>query len=135
MDIQIYERMYKKLIKIIPEELILNKAESGKSKSGAYMDLNYDYLYSDKEDSHIIAISHYYKQNGDMCADPDMELRVNTKYKFVEALTIQDYFGYRKVYEDNFRLVNMKAKRDLNKFLNTWLTNLIRQKHKINEDN
>jgi hypothetical protein len=125
----IYHTMYKKLIQIVPPEL-WHEGASGKSKSGGFMDLNYDYLFHDGK-GHVIALSHYFEQEGDLIADPDMQIRIYPPpFEGVEALTFQDQWGYREVYPDPTH-VDVKAKKDLNKFLNFWLTNLINQKHKI----
>jgi len=43
-----------------------------------------------------------------------------------EALSYQDQFGYQYVYPEPGK-VDIKAKKDLNAFLNKWLTNLINQ--------
>jgi len=45
-----------------------------------------------------------------------------------EALTYQDFFGYRRVYPEPGQ-VDLQAKKELNSFLNTWLSNLLTQGH------
>ena len=62
-----------------------------------------------------------------------MELRVYPDMKMAEALTFQDCFGYRVVYPTPDK-VDVKAKAELNRFLNQWLSNLIRQDYKIMTD-
>ena len=127
----IYERIYNKLIKVVPPEMIEKQVESGKSKSGSFMDLHYDYLYKDKNGNSIIALAHNRQQNGDTIPDPDMEIRLFKDMKMGEAMSFQDIFGYRCVYHDGGKMVDMKAKKELNEFLNQWLGNLIKQGHKI----
>jgi uncharacterized protein YqiB (DUF1249 family)/SAM-dependent methyltransferase len=130
-----YSTIYDKLHKVIPdlEKHLKAGVSSGKSKSGGYMDLNFDYLYED-EQGYVFALSHYYKQNGDMIADPDMQIRLIPEMKMAEALTFQDYRVYHEVYhtdENGKNFVRPRLKKDLNSFLSQWLTNLINQRHKI----
>lgn len=132
--------MYLQLIKIgiIKQDGSKNFGDYLKLKSSAYMDLNIDYLYSEKR-SYVISIAHNYVQNGDLMADPDMEIEIYPNIRMVEALTItQHAVGvYRKVYEINENgkkiSVDPAAKRDLNEFLLLWLKNLVDQgfKHTV----
>lgn len=122
-----YETIYQKLEKLLPE-LQEGKLKSRKLKAGGFMDLNVDVLFPE-EDRVVIALSHYYRHDcGDMIADPDMEIAVMPKRKMAEALTYQDAFGYRRVYPEPGK-VDIRAKKDLNEFLNTWLSNLLEQGH------
>ena len=119
----IYEKMFKKLERVIGD--LSNIPAYMKFEAHGFMDLNMDRLYGDEE-SVTIALSHYFKQNGDMVPDPDMEVRIYPAMKMAEALTYQDCFGYRVVYPTPDE-VNLKAKKDLNVFLNQWLTNILGQ--------
>ncbi|MCG7850541.1 MAG: hypothetical protein MIO93_15395, partial [ANME-2 cluster archaeon] len=99
----IYENMFDKLVKlgIINQDGSLKFDEYLKLKSGCFMDLNIDHLcHKDSEDSIVIAIAHNYIQNGDVMADPDMEIKIIPKMKMVEALSFQqDNMGiYQQVY-------------------------------------
>lgn len=127
----IHARIYHKLLDVIPD--LLTISESGKSKVDGFMDLNLDILHR-RPDRLIIAISHYYKQNGDLVADPDMEVAVYPQDEKVEALAYQDIWGYRRVYGEDGATVDMKTKRELNWFLNQWLDNLIKQGHCVKQD-
>ena len=113
----VYERIYNKLKKLG----VLDVKEAATIKSGAFMDLHIDKL----GENHY-ALSHYYRQGGDSIADPDMEIRIIPDMKMAEALTYQDTYGYRVVYPTK-DTVDLRAKKDLNTFLNKWLTNLTRQ--------
>lgn len=107
----------------------LNFKEYLKLKSSAYMDLNIDHLsHKDKDEYIVISMAHNFLQNGDVMADPDMEIRIFPESKTVEALTYQlDSMGiYNCVYNQN-GTPNMELKSKLNTFLDTWLTNLIKQ--------
>lgn len=127
----IYELIYRKLNKLIPDLENLQAGDARKSSGGdAFMDLNLDVLHK-TTDYIIIALSHYYKQNGDMIADPDMEIKIYNKNRaMAEALTYQDSFGYQRVYPDANH-VKLKLQKSLNSFLNTWLRNCLQQKHKL----
>lgn len=125
----VYERNFDRLVKlgIINEKGELQFKEALKLKSGAYMDLNLDYLIKD-EQGDVIAMAHNYIQNGDVMADPDMKIRIIPEMHSIEALTYQqDGLGiYQEVYPEPGK-VNPKAKIELNAFLETWLKNLIAQ--------
>ena len=120
--------IYKKLIKIIPD--IAARRSAGKSQlhSDALMDLNLDVLSKQKNIIRI-ALSHYYKQNGDMVADPDMEIIVNTKLMTANAMTYQDSMIFQTAEQDGG--INQKLVNSLNEFLDQWLQNCIDQGHKI----
>ena len=134
----IYQKIYDKLIKLLPDltDHLKQQTPYGKSSLGwpesALMDLNYNYLFSEGG-NHIISLAHNYLQNGDLIADPDMEIRINPTEHTAEALTFQDLYSFKRVYkqEDGKMQVNSKLKIDLNKFLNTWLSNALKQGHKI----
>ena len=135
---QPYSSIYSKLLKIIPNliEHIREGKTYGKSEKGpdsGLMSLNYDFIREDKNGNYIIALSHYFEQNGDMVADPDMQIRIFPEQEVAEAMTFQDQFGYKEVYreKDGKEYVDLRRKKDLNQFLKQWLTNLINQGHKI----
>lgn len=123
----IYERIYSKLLKLIPELETFQIGDDLKSKVDNFMDLNLDVLMKD-ESSTRIALSHYYESNGDLVADPDMEIRVYFRSKMAEALTYQDTFGYQRVYLEEQRFYP-DLKKKLNIFLNGWLGNCLEQGH------
>ena len=124
----LHQQIYKKLLVVIPH--LDGIAEHGKSVVPGYMDLNLDILRRGK-DKTVIALSHYFKQGGDMIADPDMVIAVYPDRAMAEALTYQDCYRYQEVYSDGGRLLDIRAKRDLNKFLSHWLSNLRIQGHYI----
>lgn len=125
----LHNRIYKKLLDVVPDLLTIE--EQGKSKVPGLMDLNLDVL-NRTPSKIVIALSHYWKHpSGDMIADPDMEVAVYPPQERAEALTYQDTYGYNKVYSSDGTLVDVRLKRELNKFLTLWLGNLIVQGHKI----
>ncbi len=97
------------------------QADYMKFVSSGLMPLNVDKLTSD-----TIALAHNGKQNGDVMADPDMEVRIYPDTKMAEALTFKnDYIGiYQEVYPEPGKHYP-KLKKELNDFLNKWLKTMI----------
>lgn len=124
----VHQQIYKRLLKVVPH--LDGVAEHGKSVVPGFMDLNLDILRRGR-DKTVIALSHYFKQNGDLIANPDMVIAVYPDRAMAEALSYQDCFRYQEVYSDGGRMVDIRAKRDLNKFLSHWLNNLRLQGHCI----
>jgi len=105
--------------------------EHVKIENKPYMDLSVDNLGSSVENNlplFKISLAHNFTQNGDLMADPDMEIRIYPYAGFIEALTYQlDSMGiYQVVYPEPGK-VYPRIKKDLNRFLNQWLSNLINQ--------
>ena len=48
-----------------------------------------------------------------------------------EALSYQDSYMYRTVYEENGRVVSLAIKQDLNDFLDQWFSNCLEQGHRL----
>ena len=73
-------------------------------------------------------MAHNYIQNGNVMADPDMEIKIHKDLEVAEALTYQqDSLGiYQEVYPEPGK-VNTRLKEELNSFLRTWLRNLEQQ--------
>ena len=126
----IYDRIYMKLNQIIDFEKLFRKKYL-KYKSAGFMDLNIDFLRKNYDDTFVIAMAHNFTQNGDLMCDPDMEIRIFPKTETAEALTFQlDSLGiFQRVYQDN--KVNIEIKKDLNRFLDKWLTNIKSQKYSL----
>ena len=129
----IYDTNFARLQKLIPDLINLKPGDYRKSQVGGFMDLNLDVL--DKNDNQmIIALSHNYIQNGDVMADPDMQIRVYLieGWEKAEALTYQqDNLGiYQEVYPRP-GMVNPRAKKELNSFLRQWLINIKNQGHSL----
>lgn len=108
----------------------------GKSKVEGYMELVVErvpYLDSESpnDNAYAISLAHYFKQNGDMCRDPEMVIFVYPSMKMVEAQTFEQSIPpiYIEVYHDSGTKVDMRAKKDHNDFLRVWLKNLIDQGH------
>jgi hypothetical protein len=93
-----------------------------KFKAHGLMDLNVDKLSAS-----MIAVAHNGVLNGDVMADPDVEIRVHREKEEVEALSFQnDYLGiYQQVYPDGSNKPNIKLQNEINIFLDEWLSNII----------
>lgn len=127
----IYNRNFNKLEKLGIIELITTRKEAAKSESTGFMDLHFDRLY-EEDGAVIIALAQYFKQNGDSCCDPDMQIRIHPEQRMAEALTFQQAIPpiYQEVYPAPGK-VRPQLKKDLNNFLSTWLRNCIQQGHRF----
>jgi len=121
-----YERWFKQLEKIINQPLkqfMQSDQDYLKIKSNGFMDLNIDKLSVNR-----IAMAHNRIVEGDVIADPDMEVLINFEYEIVYPVTYQDSFGYKEAYEvdetGEVVLVHEKTKKDLEEFFGQWLRNL-----------
>ena len=117
----VYEMIFARLqqMRIIDESGKM-QADYMKFVSSGLMPLNVDKLTSD-----TIALAHNGKQNGDVMADPDVEVKIYPEMKMAEALTFRnDYLGiYQEVYPEPGKYYP-KLKKELNAFLNDWLRNM-----------
>lgn len=122
----IYENIYREITKLASIKEMKKVGFYRKFESEGFMDLNLETIRKGKNYI-VIALSHYYKQNGDLMSDPDMEIKVYTlkDWKMAEALTYQqDSLGkYEQVYveRNGKEMVNLALKLRLNKFLYQWL--------------
>jgi uncharacterized protein YqiB (DUF1249 family) len=81
-------------------------------------------LCIDRLEGTVYALSQNPVIDGEMVAEPDMEIRVFHDKKIAEPLCLQDRNGRRAVYPEPGR-VDLEAKHDLAKFLDRWLSDLI----------
>ena len=130
-----YEMIFHRLEQLgIDINTALDGPDSAKSVAdpdGGFMDLHLDNLGTrGPAGSFDISLAHYFKQNGDMCCDPDMEIRVYPQWKMAEALTFQMTIPpvYQEVYPEPGK-VYPKVKAELNHFLKMWLRTCINQGH------
>jgi len=129
----VYTRNYNRLIKlgIINDKGELQFKDAISLESKPYMNLNLDDL-----GNKVIAMAHNFEQNGDIMADPDMQIRIVPEIRMIEALTYQlDSMGIYQVVYPEPNKVNPRAKKELNAFLEKWLINLIAQKFKLVKEN
>ena len=121
----VYERLYNELQALVVDwDFSYLKFEAGEG----FMPLVIEKLTEDDEQI-VISMTHYFKQNGDLIPDPDMEIRVKVKDKVAEALSFRDQYSYRQVYHG--KMINLQTKRELNWFLQCWLKNIKAQGYQL----
>ena len=83
----------------------------------------------------VLSMAHYFEQEGDLCQDPEMTVRLflprQGRHGMAEALTFQQTVSpmYQEVYPEPGK-VYPHLKRELNSFLSLWLRNLKSQGHR-----
>lgn len=86
-------------------------------------------LVIEKNGSRFVSVAHYYEQNGDLVADPDMSFWIGSDGGWYPVDITHGALGlYQRVMEFNaegtpYRL-NQKGQRDLRSFANTWARNI-----------
>jgi hypothetical protein len=75
-------------------------------------------LCIERIDFSVISVAHYYEQNGDLCADPEVSLKMGAAGW--EPLTFQ----MPNVYQDYSEGRDLKGQHDLADFCETWAQNL-----------
>lgn len=100
-------------------------------KAAGYMDLVIENLYyKDFEGNDIYSISHYGIQNGDLMADPDMEIALTNDGRIIPRTYRNDYLG---IMQQVFKTIDGKVCYsnqlliDLDLFLWQWLQNIDQQ--------
>lgn len=132
----IEERIYTKLLKLMPDLENLKKGDAMKSKVPGFMDLTLDILEIEKNYLKI-ALSHYYKGiDGDLIPDPDMVIKIVPNVKWASSLTYQDSYIYDEVLVkiNGETYLNRVLQNKLNKFLNQWLRNCLAQGHSLKKN-
>jgi len=111
-------------------ETIFDGMKSGTAKkinnSTTYMSLSAERLTDN-----LYSMAHYFEQNGDLVADPDIEM-LRTKDGRWYPVALQQVFGYTRAVEDYDRDGNpTKAYpgrySDIRSFLSQWLRNVKEQ--------
>ena len=71
----------------------------------------------------MISVAHYFEQNGDLVADPDVELHYPS---WVPTAITQSYFGYRHKFieRDGKTFVDPRFNREVSSFLGLWARNI-----------
>ncbi len=121
----VYETNYERLNSLTKGiDQFVSKDNELKLQSSGFMD-----LIIECNSKNLISLTHYYKQNGDLCPDPDMLVEIYPDRQMCEVIHYQDTFGYKQVYpnyptKDRYYPAH---KKDLNNFLRFWLNNLKKQ--------
>jgi uncharacterized protein YqiB (DUF1249 family) len=135
--LSLYERNYRRLEEILDQPLPdLRSGVVYRLQAEGFMDLVAEVLSQDRATgTMVLSLAHYFEQAGDLCQDPEMELRVypprDGQPGLVEALSFQQSIPpiYQRVYPEPGKVVP-RLKRELNSFLGTWLRNLKAQGHR-----
>jgi len=133
-----YERNYQRLTALLGHPIAdLRSGVAHRLQAAGFMDLVVEVLPQCPETgAMVLSLAHYFEQNGDLCQDPEMEIRVflprGDQPGRVEALTFQQAIPpiYSVVYPEPGKAVP-RLKRELNDFLGTWLRNLQQQGHRL----
>lgn len=99
-----------------------------KLHSGGYMPLSIERIGFIQRRA-VYSIAHYGQLNGDLMADPEMTIVVDTELRTIEPLSFRnDYMGLsQEVYCDNGRQYRPRLRTDLDDFLWHWIKNIIDQ--------
>lgn len=130
MDRKIFKDIFKQLQQLgIIDETGTMKASYMKFESGGLMAFHVDNLLNN-----TISVAHNGLQNGDVMADPDVEIWIHPEHHDAEAMTFQNsYLGiYQEVYPEPGKF-KPGLKKDLNIFLHEWLSNIIEAEYKLVE--
>ncbi len=132
-----YELNYARLEAVIGRPFgDLRSGRAYRLRARGFMDLVVEVLPQCEETgAMVLSLAHYFEQNGDLCQDPEMTVRVfpprQGRHGMVEALTFQQAIPpiYQEVYPEP-GMVAPRLKRELNGFLTFWLRNLKDQGHR-----
>jgi hypothetical protein len=74
----------------------------------------------------MLSVAHYFEQNGDLIADPDVELHYPS---WVPTAITQAFFGYRTKFieRDGQTLVDTRFHKQVSSFLTLWARNITAQ--------
>ena len=103
-----YERNYQRLTALLGQPLAdLRSGVAYRLQAAGFMDLVVEVLPQCPETgAMVLSLAHYFEQNGDLCQDPEMEVRVfppqDGRPGYVEALTFQQAIPpiYQRVYPE-----------------------------------
>ena len=132
----VYEMNYARLEKLLgqpPGKLEADRVH--RFRAPGFMDLLVERLPCWQETGKpVLSLAHYFEQNGDLCQDPEMTVRIfppqGGRHGRVEALSFSQAIPpvYEVVYPEPGK-VHPRVKQELNAFLATWLRNLEQQGH------
>jgi uncharacterized protein YqiB (DUF1249 family) len=124
----IYQNNYQKILKIIPG--VFELEEFVKLSATGAKDLNVHIMHR-QHSRLVIALSHYHKdRSGDLVPELDFTIAMYSTTQTAEVLMYEDCFGYRRVYSEDGLSVSPSTKKELNSFLDKWLSKLFTQGHR-----
>jgi len=121
-DLTAAQRNYRAVMELAPE-VLRGETESKSFEAGqSFMPLTVESVGENR-----IAISHYYTQNGDSFADPDMEFVFDHEAKTLNARTFQqdNLNRFEQVVTDG--IVDKALESELNDFASQWFKNIREQ--------
>lgn len=123
------QRNYSFLEKIAPE-ILAGECRYIRFTSGGFMPLSIQALSDNR-----ISISHFYKQNGDLMSDPDMEFVIDRENKSLSARTYrQDGLGVNQSVENEYQeIADFRLEKELNAFTSEWFKNISNQGYSRNK--
>lgn len=93
-----------------------------------WMPLVIEAFNSDGIGKRNISVAHYFEQNGDLVADPDVLVDEYGYPIYLQQVPIRNSgFTQVRVIRDGKEMVNLRAKADVLSFLNMWNNNLSHQ--------
>ena len=121
-NLTVAQRNYRAVMELAPE-VLRGETESKSFEAGqSFMPLTVEAIGENR-----IAISHYYTQNGDSLADPDMEFVFDHEEKTLNARTFQqdNLNHFDRVVTDG--IVDEALESELNDFASQWFKNIREQ--------
>ena len=145
----IYERNYARLRDLLgqaPERLPPNTVY--RLRADGFMDLVVEMISPDPTTEVVLlSLCHYFEQNGDLCQDPEMEVRIfqpgderfrefapstEARHGRIEALTFRQAIPpVHRVAYSKLGVCDLATKMTLNYFLAFWLRSLKKQGYRI----
>ncbi len=130
----IYETNYQRVVAMGIYNETGKQCPYMRSRAAGFMDViveRLEHLDNSRNNPGVaFSMAHYYEQNGDLMADPEMTFIVYPEFKTLEALTFQ--MAHPPIYQEIYPepgMVAPKLKTELNHFLAGWLKNLDLQGH------
>ena len=123
------ERNYLAVMDLAPD-VLQGRADSATFEAGvSFMPLTIEAIGSDR-----IAISHYFEQNGDSLADPDMEFEVSHEAGTLHARTYQQdtLRRFENVIQNG--MVNEELENELDEYAEQWISNIRKRGYQLVKD-
>jgi len=117
-----------RVLDILTRDLALGDGRKIDNAPGAFQAVHVDHV-NDTPLGPVFAVAHYFEQNGDLVADPDVTFLCGGDGRWY-PLAFQNALGYRRAAEvrsDGELLVNRARQSDLAGFCGTWMKNVAEQ--------
>ena len=114
--------------KRVLDELTMGLAQIGDHRKldnakGAFMPVSVEIIDTGRDGYVWVSVAHYGEQNGDLIADPDVELHYPS---WVPTGITQAFFGYRSKFieRDGKTYVDTRFHKEVSSFLSMWARNI-----------